>query len=854
MAFLAPVLGAAIGGVAASAVGQAVIGVGLSVAAGYAARTLAPKPQQRGAAGHRLNLRHDPNAPREIGVGLFATAGSLVYRNVFGQQDYTEIAYAVSDFPCSGLVGLIVGGRPVTLDPASGAVAEYPGMWVTFHAGGWDQVANANLVANSADGRWTANHRGRGVSYVVVTMQFNAELYPSNVPDFLFILQGAPLYDWRQDSSVGGEGAQRWNEPGTHAFTRNPSVIAYNWCRGLWLGGQRVAGMNMPAGMLPLDWWTAAANANDEAVALKAGGTEPRYCADGLLATASPNREVLRSLATAMAGRFIDTGGLYYPVAGVSQAPVLPITDDDLLSDADIELIDKLGRDQLVNAVFGSYHEPGQQYAPIAAPPRISPDDEASDGSRLERHYPLDLVTSGTRAQRILEIFRREGRYQGTGKLPLRARCRGLEAGDVFAWTSARYGYVNKLFRVATTEAAPDGSGIVVTIAETAAAIYGWTPASDELDPQAPMVLPSGGAPANAIEGLQVANVVVTSAGVAQLPGLALTWTPPTDPTVIGIRVQYRRQGDDVALEAYIYDARPLGGNAHIVTEGVQGGTVYEVAMLPVTMPERAGLTWTSWVVPSMASEPQIVDVAAIAVTVPDDSITPEKLDAQTRKELERITGAREIQDSVEERLQRLAREIVDLGEAHLIRALAMDEMQASVRTEIETRQSLTESFALYRTEVEAMLNDPETGLPSIASAVFALETRVESSEGAITDMGARATIGVNVNNQVTGVIDIAGNLLESVITMLSDRFVVAKPDGTGATQIFTTGTSAAGENRVVINGNLYALGSILASHLSVTTLDAISANFGVMTAGRMLSPDGKVDFNLTDGYLEMTA
>lgn len=853
MPFLAPVLGAAIGGVAATAIGQAVIGVGLSVAAGYAARAIAPKPQQRGAAGHRLNLRYDPNAPREIGVGLFASAGSLGYRNVYGNQDWTEILHVTSDYTSDGLERVFVAGKEVSWNPATGAVGGYPGMTITVHNGAWDQLADLALVANSTDGRWTTNHRGRGVAYQALRMRYDAALYPSGNPDVLYVLRGARFYDWRKDSSAGGSGPQRWGQPETYTWTRNPAVIAYNWCRGLWLGGQRVAGMNMPAGILPLDRWTAAANACDEQVPLKGGGFETRYCADGLLSTASPHREVLRALATAMAGRFIDTGGLFYPLAGVAEAPVLSITDDDLLRDADIELIDKLSRNQLVNAVFGTYHEPGQQYAPIAAPPRISLADEAADGSRLEQHYPLDLVTSGTCAQRILEILRRECRYQGTGKLPLRARCRGLEAGDVFSWTSARYGYVNKLFRVATTEAALDGSGILATISETAAAIYGWTPALDELDPQAPMVLPSGGAPTNTIEGLQVANVVVTSAGAAQLPGLALTWTPPVDPTVVAIRVAYRRQGDEVALETNIYD--PSTGGVFVVTDGVQGGTVYEVAALPVTVPERAGLTWTSWVVPSTATDPQVVDVAAVAITVPDESITPEKLDLQSRMALYMSIAQAETQGSVNERVAKVNDKIVQIAEAVAELQMRTVDTGAFVRRQEIIRQSDTDSLAKQITQVEARLEEDvasaiqqlestvfneETGLPSkaSASALTALSTVVDGNTNAISEVmevdsegNSRWMIAATEDGDVAYFISADGTKTSGAITLGAPMIQFVDPTVSGGVPVhlMTVQTVDRGDGpkaRFVLNGEMIA-DAIRTGSLSAVELTAIFAHLG---------------------------
>ena len=66
MPYLAPALAPLIGGGAAA---QMAVGLGLSLAAGYGARALSPKPSNQAAAGQRLSTSYDPNRPREIVVG-----------------------------------------------------------------------------------------------------------------------------------------------------------------------------------------------------------------------------------------------------------------------------------------------------------------------------------------------------------------------------------------------------------------------------------------------------------------------------------------------------------------------------------------------------------------------------------------------------------------------------------------------------------------------------------------------------------------------------------------------------------------------------------------------------------------
>ena len=71
MAFLAPIIGAAL---QLGAVGQAIVGAGVSLGLGLLARRLMPQPETS-AYGMSLQLRMDPNDPREILFGRVATDG-----------------------------------------------------------------------------------------------------------------------------------------------------------------------------------------------------------------------------------------------------------------------------------------------------------------------------------------------------------------------------------------------------------------------------------------------------------------------------------------------------------------------------------------------------------------------------------------------------------------------------------------------------------------------------------------------------------------------------------------------------------------------------------------------------------
>ena len=69
------------------------------------------------------------------------------------------------------------------------------------------------IYGDDPDRPWEADMIGRGIPYAVVTARFDPEVH-RGVPELLFELDGARLYDPRRDSSVGGSGPAALEQPG----------------------------------------------------------------------------------------------------------------------------------------------------------------------------------------------------------------------------------------------------------------------------------------------------------------------------------------------------------------------------------------------------------------------------------------------------------------------------------------------------------------------------------------------------------------------------------------------------------------------------------------------------------------
>lgn len=871
-----PIIGAVVSGASATAViGQAVVGIGLSIGASYLARKLQAQPSTSATTtqGMQLSLNYDPNGPRQWAFGTCASAGTLVYHNAYGPNgnDYLQLALKLADTTCDSIVSLYVDGKSCSVSGSSADgnvtgsnVSNYSGnLWAQFHDGAWSQTADADLVAKSG-GEWTSSFRGRGVCYLRTTAKYSADKFKNGRPNFVAVFKGAKLYDWRKDSTNGGSGSHRWDDESTWEWTANPAVILYNYMRGVKVNGNKVGGMNVPASALPVDVWTEAANVCDENVNLKAGGTEKRYRASGLIDLTGEHATVVRDLLSSMAGSLVDAGGVWKLYAGAARSSVLTLTDADLLSEEPVTLSPRLSRSMLVNAVFGSYSDPSQNYQQTALPPRISPADETADGgSQLVENYGLPYVTSGTQGQRILEIFRRRGRYQRVISLTASAVAAVLEAGDWITLTSDRYGLDTVLFEVVQATSRRDMT-TELELREVSNSIYAWTPASDELDPNNPKTVGAGGSSFTTVQNVVLANVTVAGSGTQQRPGLHVTWDAVTDATVVQLALEYRKVGDTTAQERTILD--PTEGS-YTWVDGVQGGIKYEVRLKPITAPVR-GVAWTGWTQVPDNSNPQIVAVAELADAVPPDTITPDMLSAQARFELALTTAADDVLGSVAERVLRLEEEST---KAHLAALQAViDNHTNKTQISVERNERLTQDLALAQqittisaqinTNILAAIQDEQTARATadgtlaqdIATAVTRLdgnEVAVVTLQESINGIEGRWGVAINANGQVVGIVQLDGAASGSTFTVVVDTFKVAKPGTTGgaAVPIFSI-QNVNGVAKIALRGDMIADGTITAQKIVAGTLSALSANLGTVTAGLIRDPANTYYWDLTNG------
>lgn len=589
---------------AASAVNAFIVRIATSMVLSALSAALKSKPRAPGIKTEAATT--GGSNPQAFILGRYATGGNLAAPPYSapnsGKTPNKFLTYVIdlSDAPGVTLSRLIVNNEYVTDLAASagdhaleGLVIDgKPHVYLTLYDG-TQTAADPYMLANfgaDPDRPWLADMVGTGLAYAVVTFRYNREVF-NGLPAVRFEVDGVPLYDPRADSTVGGSGAQRWNDPATWAQTDNPAVMIYNILRGVTLPDGSVWGGAVAAEDIPLESLFAAANECDQTVALAGGGTEPQFRAGFEVAVDDEPAAVIEELLKACAGEICEFGGVYKLRVGPPALPVYVFSDDDISADDPQRLVPYPGLDGVQNAIHATHPAPAALWETHDAPPIYDPALEAEDnGRRLVAEVQLPAVASDTQVQRLMAAWIKDNRRFRRHGLTLPPEAAFIEPLDTVAWTSARNGYVAKLFEVAEVSDAPQTLFQTVAIRERDPADNEWSAGVDEVAVVYPSAASAGAGTATVADWAVSALSVIDATGAARRPGLLLAWDgADTEP---GQSLEYEvRPLGQTALVAQGVAADVAAGQV-VVTAGIVAGVAYEARGRVVS---EFPADWSAW-------------------------------------------------------------------------------------------------------------------------------------------------------------------------------------------------------------------------------------------------------------------
>lgn len=855
----------------------------LQVAAGIAlslvAKAIAGEPQGP-KFGVQVRLQGGDDVPRSIILGYTATAGSLVYANTWGTSSGVPNAYitqviALADYPIQGLLGVEVNGIPDTL-----AMVAHPDygrpvlgyrkngvdhLWVKFYDG-MQTTADPFLTGtvSSTERPYPSTRVGRGVPYVIVTAMAperkdgeDKPLFSNGVPQFKFVVNGAKLYDPSRDSTVGGTGTQRANDPATWGGDGDflPMVQAYNLLRGIRFNGQWVYGLqSLSPTRLPVAKWIAEINKCRAPIAAPGGGTEPTYRSGGEIQVGAQVKTAIETLLTSCQGRLSEVGGTYIPHVGEPPAAVMTLTDANIISTQEQMFTPFYGLEDTINGIQATYPNPAEGWKSKTAPPLYRTDLEVLDGNRrLMANVSFDMVPYTAQVQRLMLSALREAQRARRHTFVVGPEYWVLEPGDVIEWTSERNGYISKLMRVDGIADRAD-LDIMLDLTEVDPSDYDWNPATD-FRPVIDGPLQLVDTPALPMIGWQVYGVAVKDElGRDRRPGIEV-WYQSGLQNVESVRVQVRVPG---ATNPFIDLVVPYGSPWRIQIPGnFPPNTEYQVRGIFV-LSNRGRASWSAWlsvVTPDIKLTAGL-DFDPYSGVVGFDQLD-EDLDAyqnwigtsardlyEQAQELAVATVGQELANS--DQFKTLRHELGAVDQANradwLNEVMVLASKDAALAQEITT---LAASLSTQTANATSLLQTQVTNVDGKATATANALTELSAGNG--TDVST-ARFRMATQSGPSGYSRIGAQTRVDVADPTAWRGAAWYLD-TPNDPLLPTRFLVEADQFIVVSGGL--TGQPLVFQSGVLSLNV--ANIGTVFAGRMQRPDGTmvIDLNNKEIYME---
>lgn len=468
--------------------------------------------------------------------------------------------------------------------------AATPLVRVRKYLGTADQTACADLVAES-DGKWTSDHRGRGICYLYVRLEYDQDVFGSTgVPNISAVVRGKKVYDPRTT---------------TTAWSNNAALCVADYLRS-------DEGMRADSAEVPDSEIIAAANICDEEIDLSLDDedVQARYTCDLSITTDRSPRDVLAELLACMSGRAVWTQGRWLVRPGAYRTPTLTITADMLAGP--VSVMPKASRSELFNAIRATYRD-AETFAELQAPLVENSGYEADDGGvQIVRQIDVPTLSDTYRAQRLAKIELERARQAVTVKLACNLKAYDLAPSDTVLLTLATYGWSAKPFEVLERTLTREGT-IQYTLRETAAGVYDWAWGEATIGDLAPDTnLPNPfGLPA-ILQNLAADEDAIRLGDGTIVTQAVVTWDQSTSPFVPnGGSIQYQ-----TAKVGTPWGTGSLPGDATTVTLGpLQVGVAYVFRARAINASGRAGdWAYIGLVAEGLAAPPD--DVTGLAYEI----------------------------------------------------------------------------------------------------------------------------------------------------------------------------------------------------------------------------------------------
>lgn len=477
-------------------------------------------------------------APRTVVYGTTVASGTMIFAEEEpGKQvdgEWLHMALALAAHPLHGTGQMWLGDDAV----------ETFGSNVTYEVHNNRQTADPFMLQNCPS--WKEDMIGKGISWLRISFKFDAEKFPSGLPNVRILKQGREVYDPRNGQMV---------------FTDNAALVILDYLRTyLKRSDDRI------------DWesFKAAANICDEMVYNADGTQERRYRVNGEFDIDEASSKILDGMLEACGGEMTYIGGKHGVLVGAYYGPAQMVLDESCLS-GDIKIVPETSYKERTNTITGTYIDPEQNYAEADFPAVAIDEWVEKDGGPITQDQKYRFVTSAYQAQRLATLVLRRKRIGRSIEAPLNMRGYKFRPGMYVKVRIAALGMNDVEMRVTKWSFDPKG-GINVTLRQDFADM--WDDAIGKPVDRPDLVdLPTGGA-------AQPQNLTYTVQEISDVVQGVLSWT--NSGNIAYNRVVVRQAGKTVWTAQVPGDMVRVAGllrgayTAHVVAVAYSGAASTE--------------------------------------------------------------------------------------------------------------------------------------------------------------------------------------------------------------------------------------------------------------------------------------
>lgn len=506
---------------ASTTLGGLALSLGLSYLASSIFRPSQPKPEDV-----QQQVRQ-PTAPRIRHYGRVKTSGTWSFAETKSGNFYKVLALgqgefdAIEEYWIDDLkLDLLPDGKPVPPTKFREGTTGKSLLRLESRLGLSTETAYSELMTEFPE--WTAQHRGDGVASLLacqyaVGQEYYLSLFPNGInTNYRVVARTAKVKN-------PVTGTTEWNDLAA-AVIRD-----YMTHRD---------GMRLPEGLfttpLAQSGWVAAYNRSNEAVAIAAGGSEPRYRLWGSYQLNERPADVLGRMLACCDGRLVPTpdGGLTLDIGAWSE-PTVVLTADAITGFSELGR----GRDVMTsaNTIRATFLDPSQDYQSTDADPWADEADVSERGEEA-KDVQFNMSPSHSQARRLmkLEWFRANPSWVGTFNTNLM----GLAAfGERFVRIQYPLFGINSVFEVLDFKFILGEGGILlgatVQVQSMPQTAYQWDPSQEGTAPVSDNSNVDDDLPVPAAP-----EVIIQSGPIAELS------FPPSSNLILSYMVRWKKTAD----------------------------------------------------------------------------------------------------------------------------------------------------------------------------------------------------------------------------------------------------------------------------------------------------------------------